>query len=263
MRSNYHTHTNHSDGRDSVENMIKKAIELKFTSIGFSDHSFTPIGLYGIFPDNYTAYADNVRLMRQKYSGIINVYCGIELDNTSSVPDVKFDYTIGSVHFVKKNNDYIETDKSFICTSDGVKKLYCGDFYAYAKDYFEELAIHNIKNKCNIVGHFDLISKFNENNSMYEENCQEYRNAWQPALYELLQDKSRVFEVNTGAISRGYRTKPYPTGEMLQFIKAHNGTVIVTTDCHCTQHLAYGAEIAQELIDSVGVKCIDFEELLV
>lgn len=263
MKSNYHTHTYYSDGKNSVEDMVKKAIGLGFTSIGFSDHSHTPIALYGIKPERFKAYIDDVISAKKKYIGIINVYCGLELDNTSVIPDTKLDYTIGSVHFVKKNNEYIEVDRSPLCTMDGVNRLYGGDYYAYAKDYFEALAEHNVKNKCNIVGHFDLISKFNENKIMYDDDCQEYRNAWQGALYGLLQDKNRVFEVNTGAISRGYRTLPYPTYEMLQFIKSHNGTVVITTDCHCTDHIAYGAEIAQELITSVGVKCIDFEELLV
>lgn len=264
MNSNFHTHTIYSDGDSSVERMIQRAIELKFTSIGFSDHSYTPIGLYGINPQKYSEYVAEMLKMKRKYSTIINVYCGIELDGTSVIDDdIKFEYKIGSLHFVKKGNDFIEVDRSQKCTADGINKFYEGNFYKFAKDYFEQLVIHNQKNNCNIVGHFDLISKFNENGAMYDENSPEYRNAWQPALYELLRDKNRIFEVNTGGMARGYRTVPYPTCEMLKFIKEQNGTVTITTDCHKVNQLDYGYSAANALIESVGVNCIDFETVLV
>lgn len=264
MKSNFHTHTNYSDGEDNIEQMIRHAIELNFTAIGFSDHSYTPIGFYGIDPQKYADYVDEIFKMKRKYDGIINVYCGIELDGTSDLSDdIKFEYKIGSLHFVKKGNDFIEVDRSFKCTADGVNEFYGGDIYAFAKDYFEQLVIHNQKNNCNIVGHFDLISKFNENGAMYNEDSAEYRNAWQPALRELLRDKNRIFEVNTGGMARGYKTTPYPTFEMLKFIKEQNGVVTVTTDCHNAKNLDYGESAAKKIIDSVGVKCIDFESLLI
>lgn len=263
MKSNFHTHTVFSDGDNSIERMIERAMELNFTSIGFSDHSYTPIGLYGVNPPKYSDYIAEIHEMKRKYCGLINVYCGIELDNTSDLPfDANFEYKIGSLHFVKKGDDFIEVDRSFQCTMDGVNKFYGGNFYKFAKDYFEQLVIHNQKNDCAIVGHFDLISKFNENSAMFNENSAEYRNCWQPALRELLNDKSRIFEVNTGGMARGYRTVPYPTYEMLKFIKEQNGMVTMTTDCHSAMYLDYGESVAMEIINSVGVKCIDFESVL-
>lgn len=263
MKSNFHTHTTYSDGDNSIERMIQRAMELNFTSIGFSDHSYTPIGLYGVNPKKYVDYISEIFEMKQKYRGVINVYCGIELDNTSDLPlDANFEYKIGSLHFVKTGSNFIEVDRSFQCTMNGVNEFYGGNVYAFAKDYFEQLVIHNQTNNCNIVGHFDLISKFNENAAMYDENSDEYRNAWQPALRELLRDKNRIFEVNTGGMARGYRTTPYPTCEMLKFIKEQNGIVTVTTDCHSARYLDYGENVAMEIIDSIGVNCIDFESVL-
>jgi len=42
MKTNLHTHTNFSDGSAEPEVYVKKAIELGFTALGFSDHSPLP-----------------------------------------------------------------------------------------------------------------------------------------------------------------------------------------------------------------------------
>ena len=121
---------------------------------------------------------------------------------------------------------------------------------------------HNLKNKCDIVGHFDLIAKFNENQVMFDDQSEEYARIWMPALEALLEDKTRLVEVNTGAISRVYRTTPYPTRQMLEFIKQKGGTVIITPDCHRSMALREGSEIAEAIIEELGINCIDFGDYL-
>ena len=37
QKHNFHTHTIYSDGHDSIRDMIEKAIECGFTSLGFSE----------------------------------------------------------------------------------------------------------------------------------------------------------------------------------------------------------------------------------
>ena len=45
MLYNYHTHTNYCDGKNTAEEIVKKAIELGLSELGFSGHSYTDFDL--------------------------------------------------------------------------------------------------------------------------------------------------------------------------------------------------------------------------
>ena len=49
----------------------------------------------------------------------------------------------------------------------------------------------------------------------------------------------KVFEINTGAISRGYRTQPYPSADIRSYIKAKGGTFILSGDSHSADTLCF------------------------
>ena len=264
IRSNFHTHSSYSDGNNEPEVMVQRAIEYNFTSLGFSDHSPGPdfISGWSMKGADVPAYIAEIHALKEKYKAQIDIYCGLELDSTSNLPLDQFDYTIGSVHTIKKDGVVLDVDLAAEVTDRGVKSLYGGDYYAYARDYYESLVEHNLKNKCDIVGHFDLIAKFNENQVMFDDQSEEYGKIWKPALEALLEDKTRFVEINTGAISRVYRTTPYPTRQMLEFIKQKGGTVIITTDCHRSMALREGSEIAEALVAELGLNCIDFGDYL-
>ena len=65
-----------------------------------------------------------------------------------------------------------------------------------------------------------------------------YIKAWQQAADALLKT-GKPFEVNTGAISRGYRTAPYPAKEIRDYIRAHGGKLILSSDSHAKETIAY------------------------
>ena len=62
--------------------------------------------------------------------------------------------------------------------------------------------------------------------------------AWQQAADELLKT-GKPFEVNTGAISRGYRTTPYPAKEIRDYIREHGGKLIMSSDAHAKENIAF------------------------
>ena len=65
-----------------------------------------------------------------------------------------------------------------------------------------------------------------------------------------------VVELNTGAISRGYRTAPYPSIPLLRHLKDLNGKIIVTSDCHNKAHLTCWYDEAAELLKSCGFRSV-------
>jgi len=61
-----------------------------------------------------------------------------------------------------------------------------------------------------------------------------------------------IFEINTGAISRGYRSEPYPPENLLYELRKLEGRITVTSDAHDTSGIDYGYEEAVYLAKQCG-----------
>lgn len=69
---------------------------------------------------------------------------------------------------------------------------------------------------------------------------------------EALAGKIPYFEVNTGAISRGYRTTPYPMDFFLPELRRLGYGAVITSDCHDISKLAVGYELAEDMLKKAG-----------
>ena len=93
-------HTTYGDGKDTPEELVLAAMEQGFDSIGFSEHSYMP---FSRSPKKMTladmaCYQAEIRQLKVKYKGKIDIFCGLELEFYSDIPTEGFDYIIGSVH---------------------------------------------------------------------------------------------------------------------------------------------------------------------
>lgn len=107
-----------------------------------------------------------------------------------------------------------------------------------------------------MIGHFDLVTKFNEGGCMFGESDPRYIGPATDAL-EALAKKDVVFEINTGAIYRGSRLSPYPSAVLLGRIAELGGRVILASDAHCTDAVAYKFDEAAEYAAAAGIKNIE------
>ena len=97
--SNCHTHTNYCDGISSPREMIQKAIDKGFVSLGFSVHSPLPYeNDYAIAETRLPIYLDEIAKLKAEYEDKIEILSGIELDADSEIDLAPFDYVISSVH---------------------------------------------------------------------------------------------------------------------------------------------------------------------
>ena len=245
---NYHTHSCFCDGKDTPEEMVLSAISLGCKELGFSGHSYTPFdGSYCMTKENTLAYIDTVKALQEKYQDKIKIYLGIEQDYHSPESTEGYEYIIGSVHYVEKDGVHLSIDESKQTQIDIVKEYYGGDFYSFVEDYYEVVADVYNKTKCHIIGHFDLITKFNKDGDLFDTKHPRYVAAAQKALKALL-DAPAYLEVNTGAMSRGYTTEPYPPKNILDQWLAAGKKVIFSSDCHSKDHLLFGYDAYQKLI---------------
>ena len=251
-KTSFHTHTIFCDGKDTAEDMVLAAIDKGFTSIGFSSHSFVSYGTeYGLKNDRIPEYKAEIMRLKDKYKDKIKIYCGLELDSFSKLDVSGFEYIIASVHGVEKNGIIYEVDHSEEVFLQNVKDGWNGDVYAFAEDYFETVS----KQKGDIIGHIDLLTKFNEADRLFSTKEKRYLDAAKKAVKKLCENNS-LFEINTGAIGRGYRTTPYPSEDILRMIKKYGGKVIITLDCHNKDYIDCGYDKALELVTRCGFEKI-------
>ena len=70
----------------------------------------------------------------------------------------------------------------------------------------------------------------------------------------LLAGKVKAFEINTGGMSRGYRTAPYPDFGFLKAIREFGGSIVINSDSHCAKHIFYRHDLAVELALEAGFR---------
>ncbi len=251
MLSNIHTHTVFCDGKSTVEETVKSAIRKGFVSLGFSSHYFTdmyePFGLA-----NVEEYINEVITVKEKYKNDIQIYLGIEEDALQPISRErnKFDYIIGSNHFVFNKGKYLPIDYSSEMFDECIK-LFDGNLLSFAESYYRTFCDYIFKFKPQIVGHFDLITKFDEQRENELLSNKEYNSVAEKYLMKALKSDS-IFEINSGAVSRGYRTKPYPYENLLCLIYRENGKIILSSDAHDADTLDFGFDECKKLLKGIG-----------
>ena len=252
VKSDFHTHTTYCDGKASAEEMILAAIEKNMDCIGFSGHALTSFDTeWCMSQDGMRDYVQEIRRLQEKYEGQIRIYCGAEWDYYSDGPREGLEYTIGSVHYIEKDGKRINVDESPALLKKLCDEWYGGDIYALAGSYYANVADVLDKTGADIVGHFDLVTKFNEGGALFDETHPRYREAWQKAADRLL-TFGKPFEINTGAISRGYRSAPYPSVEIMEYLASRGARFILSSDSHATGTLLYGFDRWERYVKEHG-----------
>jgi histidinol-phosphatase (PHP family) len=129
--------------------------------------------------------------------------------------------------------------------------------YAYNNRYAEATLTASHRCACtafdaiDIVGHFDLITKFNEQKRLFDTDSPRYRAAARRAM-ERLVAAGKIFEINAGAMNRGYRTEPYPSVALLRQLREMGGKIILSSDAHSPQSVYGGFETLRDIALDCG-----------
>ncbi len=233
LRANFHTHTTLCDGISTPEEMARRAALLGFTQLGFSGH---------MDPDNHmdmNLYRNRIHALQEQYRGKIDILMGIELDTIyNPVYARQVEYTIGSTHFpdVACNRGY-ESDRplSVDASPEDLQLLadryFGGDFYQLARCYYETEAQVYDRLHCTFIGHFDLITKFNDQMHVLDETNPRYT---RPAIETMayLVEEGVPFEINCGAVNRGLKKEFYPNSFFLRALHDMGGEILINSDAH-------------------------------
>jgi len=253
-KQNLHTHSTYCDGKDTPEEIIGQALRKGFQSIGFSGHSYMSYApQYSMSLDGTEEYKREIQELKHKYEADLDIFLGLEADAYSEVDLSGYDYLIGSIHYLPIGDEKVGFDRSAEEVERVIREYFGGDGMAYAKEYYRNLATLPEYGSFDIIGHFDLITKHSENRQFFDEDAKEYRSAVIEAA-EALAGKIPYFEVNTGAIARGYRTTPYPSLYVMKELKRLGFGAVISSDCHNAAYLDCGFDLAADMLRECGYK---------
>ena len=129
------------------------------------------------------------------------------------------------------------------CFTRGIR----GDKLEFAKVYFDEVVKHAEKNRPTFMGHLDLLTKY----SSFDEENEAYRKIVGEAIAEIIKYVP-TFEVSAGPIIRGLKDIPYPNPQFLSVIKKLGGRVILSSDAHAPDKIAYNFPALLDLVRAAG-----------
>ena len=233
-------HTTWCDGKNTPEEMVQAALEKGFDAIGFSSHVLLPISdPWTLQPDTVDAYVADIRALAEKYKDRIRILCGMEADYISGKtrPDravyapLGLDYLIGSVHEVVAGGVRVPVDHKPELLADGIARQFGGDAQAFVRAYFA--AEREMAATCDfdVIGHPDIIRKFNGVLHYFDESADWYNEELRRTA-DAFAASGKIVEVNTGGISRGWIDDAYPSPAFRALLRERGVRFILSSDAH-------------------------------
>ena len=246
LLANFHTHTRFCDGSDTPEDMVLQALKLGFRHLGFSGHMDPDIRM------DIQAYFAEIRRLQKEYADRIEILCGVELDNVYDPRCAdEAEYLIGSTHFLEVQSETpMSVDSSEAHMRRLAEEFFGGDYYKLSKAYYDLEARVYDRLHCTFVGHFDLVTRFNDSMNFLDEEDPRYRG---PALeaMEYLVSEGIPFEINCGAVNRGRKKELYPNMFLLKSLREMGGEILINSDAHQKELLNGAFDIAVD----AAVRC--------
>lgn len=247
----YHHHSKFSfDGKDFLEDICKKAIEIDLNEICFTEHfDVDPKDVsYGVL--DYKAYHECIELCKQKYGDKLNIKRGLEIGEPhlkpyletlkSEIKKMDLDFIIGSVHNINS------VKLRLTMPSKTKSKIY--------EDYFNEiLAMVKIAD-IDVIGHLDLMKRYafaDYGNYEFED----YKDIIEEILTIAIK-RNIGLEINTSGL-RNKVNEVYPKIEILKLYKNLGGKIItIGSDSHSTDDCFNYCKQGYDLLKACGFEKI-------
>lgn len=252
--SNAHTHCTFCDGLNTMEEMVQAALNLGFHDIGFSSHSDT--GLDEPVLKDVPGYLSQISHLKQKYAGQITITAGVEQDALYPVREPGlFDYLISSVHCLRNQEGktwIVDHHETF---QDCLAEMFGGDAMGLVRAFFELSAQSVLAYHPQVVGHLDLVRKYNDGGRYFDETSAAYLGAAKSAIDAII-PTGAIFEINTGGMFRHGKATPYPDIPLLRYIREKGGRVMVNSDSHEISSLSYQFPAALRMAQDAGFSSV-------
>lgn len=263
--SNYHSHCTFCDGRSTPEDFVKFAISHGFRAYGFSSHSPLPFETFwNMSKDDMPEYLMEIKRLKDKYSGQLDIYVGLEIDyldetynaSISYFRELPLDYRIGSIHFLPiaeplTEENMVCIDGSFSDYRDAVDQYYQSDISKLVAHYFTSTKKMIEAGGIDTVGHMDKIYMNGHKYPGFSFDADWYQEPFNECLH-LIAEKGLMVEVNTKNLQKKQQT--YPHMAYLNRLEQLHIPVMVNSDCHYPDLVNDGRAEAFEILKQAGFK---------
>lgn len=260
--ASYHTHPWYCDGSGTVDEIVQAAIDAGLSEIGISSHAPLPFETeWTMPPERLDEYVAAVQETQVRYGDRIRVLLGTEID---WIPDrrvidfqhrfvdaVAFDYRIGSVHFLTQEYpppSFDGTEQEFRRILD---RAYGGDIRAMVEDYYARVREMVERAPISIVGHLDLIKRWNADRTHFQGDEPWYLDAVDRTLDEIA-SVGLPIELNTAGWNKGLG-EPYPAPRILTRARDRGIPVIVNSDSHTPREVTRGFDQAASCLAALTI----------
>ena len=127
--------------------------------------------------------------------GACALWLGVEQDYYG-VCGIKYDYRLGAVHYLTGDDGTLYGIDHSLDTFSELFAHFGGDIRSLARAYYGKVYEMAVKNRPDVIVHYDLICKFNENNRFFDEEDPVYRRIALETL-EAIYPLCDMLEVNT------------------------------------------------------------------
>lgn len=254
-----HTHTLHSHGRDTVEDMLKSAKEKNVQVLGFTEHDPRPGDFK--YPSDYQErlyrqfpiYVQEVKEIIEQDTSGVEILLGVEFDYfpghepriLNEKQAYNFDFALGSVHFLDA--------WGFDFTAKDWRGRSFEELGAQYERYFylvEQMAASGL---FDIAAHLDLVKLFSVSDFAAWIQTDGAQTLVNRAL-QAMGDTGMALEVSSAGLRKPCK-EIYPCQSIMKLAAKQKLPIAFASDAHNVGHVAYGFA---ELVDYV--KQFDFSQ---
>lgn len=260
--TNYHSHSTFCDGKAPIEDFIKQAIKMGFSSYGISSHAPVPFANHwSMKTEKVNQYINEIDRLKKIYSPRIELYTGMEIDylhgNHHPASDyfakLPLDYRIGSVHILYHDDTEIDID----CHPEEFKKnvntYFNGDLKRTVTEYFDKMITMIKTGGFDIIGHADKIT-YNASTCDPDIREQKWYSEKINELLECISKSGLIMEINTKAYNQ--HGIFFPHQKYFKRVQELKIPVTVNSDSHHPDYINDGRAEALAKLKQHGIKTV-------
>ncbi|MFO7573793.1 MAG: histidinol-phosphatase HisJ family protein [Bacteroidales bacterium] len=240
--TDYHIHTNFSDGKSAPEEYIAAATGKGLSEMGFSEHLTLTDERddWSIDTARLPEYIERIKYLA-RHTRDIAIRTGIEADYFPGKEEeilqylekYPFDYVIGSVHYM--GAETLDLGREFFEGKD-IEKVF--------EDYFELVGIAAASGLFDIIGHPDMVRLYGH----------QYQGDPVPLYRKLavtLKKHDVAFEINTNGMNKPLKNF-YPDPQYLHVFAEEGVPLCINSDAHMPSRVAQHFGEAYRLAAAAG-----------
>lgn len=262
MHCNYHTHSLYCDGKNSIKEMVKKAMEENLDQLGFSSHAPLPGDpVFAIKEEDMDDYVNDIEVMKKQQQQV-KLFKGLECDyipettKPFSIYKTKYhlDFIIGGVHLVKPEHSvewwFIDgpAQQSF---DDGLQNFFNGNIRRAVTRFWEQTFEMIETEQFDIIAHLDKVKMHNQNR-FFTEDENWYKILADHAI-ELISKHNIIIEINNRGIYKGRCRDFYPSDNLIQKASKYKIPFVISTDAHHINDLTMLYKESADKLRSFGI----------